>query len=64
MLTTYHLTVLIIYSTGKGNQESSGEYVSGKKLRQSPKLKVAKARSAVLEVSILLLVATCRNSVK
>ena len=37
---------------GKGNQNSSGEYVSGKKLRQSPKIKVGKARSAVLEVSV------------
>ena len=50
--------VLIQYVvTGKGDQTDSGDYVSGKKLRQSPQRKrsVGKARSAVLEVSTLLM---------
>ena len=55
MLPLYHFPILYInvYSTGKGDQNSSGEYVLGKKLRQSPKIKVAKARSAVLEVRFI-----------
>lgn len=41
--------------TGKGNQEASGECVSGKKLRQGSKHKknVARGRSAVLEVGTI-----------
>ena len=55
VIRSYHfITFLCIkcISAGKGNENSSGEFVSGKKLRLSPKVKVAKARSAVLEVSV------------